>query len=337
MAIYTSGLLYCATLVKVIQKNKKVNKRKKWAIGLAVFALAVTLICLLPLQSNVKEKVQFAANSEAVFRQLQKDSIWYKWWPGEIEPIGRNKVFINGHFRFVRENILLYTFVFKTTTSSFSTVSKLQLTSESDNVVTASLQSSITIPHNPFNRIKSLFLSTKLKESYKEILSSLSHHFAENKNQYDVDIKELTVPFEYVTTLSDNFSHSPSTAEIYFLIDQVKAYLKSKEATEKGSPMLFTTQEAKGKYFVQVAIPTNKSLPETGKIKSKWMLKGGNILSAQVLGNRQVISNAKQQLDLYIHDHHRSVVAIPYEYLITNRIEQPDSNKWVTRIYFPVI
>jgi hypothetical protein len=70
---------------------------------------------------------------------------------------------------------------------------------------------------------------------------------------------------------------------------------------------------------------------------SKWMMKGGNILSGEVIGGPQEIDAATKQFELYIHDYQRTIIAIPFQMLITDRTKEPDSTKWITRIYYPVV
>ncbi len=315
----------------------RIAYKKIWIILSLLIAGVLVAAFTLPLQSNVKETIQFSANTDALFRQLLRDTTWHHWWPGKTGSTGQKVTFNQGEFTFTFESILLNTFVLTTTSDSFSTNSSLQLIPEAGNKVTITLITGIQLDKNPITRIKLLFLSTRLKDSYKKILWGLSYYFTNQRNLYGIDIKELKVPFEYVTTISQTFKHKPSLSEIYLLIDQVKNYIKKEGAEEKGYPMLYTDKMSSEEYFVQVGIPIEKSLPENEKIKSKWMLKGGNILSAEIVGNRKVIKDAVRQMEYYIQDNHRNVVAISYESLITNRLEQPDSNKWVTRIYFPVI
>lgn len=311
--------------------------KKGWIIISIISALLLILVFTLPLQSNVNESIRFSTNSDAIFRQLMRDTVWHQWWSGRIQMVNQKAVFIQDEFEFTIQRILPNTFDLNTTSNSFSIHSSLHIIPETENKVTVRLSANIALSYNPISRIRTLFLSSKLKVSYKKILSNLSNHFGDNKNLYDVDIKELAVPFEYVTTLSKTFKHSPEISEIYFLVDRIKSHIKGKGGEEKGFPMLHIAKISEGQFFTQVAIPTDKPLPEFENIKSKWMLKGGNILSAEVTGNRRAISNAIQQMEFYIQDTHRSKVAIFFESLVTNRLENPDSNKWVTRIYFPVI
>jgi hypothetical protein len=66
-------------------------------------------------------------------------------------------------------------------------------------------------------------------------------------------------------------------------------------------------------------------------------MKGGNILTGEVTGGQKQIEEADRQMQLYIMDYQRSIIAIPFQMLITDRTKEPDSTKWITRIYYPVV
>jgi hypothetical protein len=311
---------------------------KKGWIFLALFFLLILILAFtLPLQSNVNETVRFSTIPDALFRQLIHDSTWHKWWPGKVETENQKLAFKQGEVKYTVERILLNSFELKVSSNSFVANSKLRLIPQTNGEVILTLSSSIPLPGDPIDRVKTLFFSSRLKASYKTILAKLSDHYSLVKNLYDLDIKESNVQVEFITTKAQTFSNYPSIKEIYSLIDEVKNYIKNQGGAEIGLPMLHVGEINSGQFFTQIGIPTNKNLPDSQTIKSKRMLKGGHILTAEVIGNRQVISNAKKQMELYIQDLHQTRVAISYEYLITNRVEQPDSNKWVTQLFFPVI
>jgi hypothetical protein len=90
-------------------------------------------------------------------------------------------------------------------------------------------------------------------------------------------------------------------------------------------------------YFVRVGVPVNKKLPGTESATIKQMLKNGNILVAEVTGDRNKIEHALKQFEKYISDYRRSIVAIPFQSLETDRLKVTDSTKWVTKIFYPVI
>lgn len=310
--------------------------KKGWIFLGLILLLILISVFTLPLQSNVGETVRFSTTPDALFRQLRHDSTWHNWWPGETKTTNQKSIFKQGQFTYTVGRILSNKFELKTT-SDFLTVSSSLWVARETKEVTLTMTTNIALPYNPLDRIKSLFFSYHLKASYKEILTKLSQYYSLVKNLYNLDIHESNVEVEYITTQAQTFSHHPSVKEIYSLIDQVKNYIKNQGGTEVGFPMLHVSEISASEFFTQVGIPTNKKLSDSQKIKSKQMLKGGHILTAQVTGSQETINLAKKQMDFYIQDRNKVKVALSYEYLITNRLDQPDSNKWVTQLYFPII
>jgi len=311
--------------------------KKGWIFFCLIFSLLLILAITLPLQSNVNETVRFSTTSDALFRQLMHDTTWQKWWPGEVEMVNQKPTFKHDEIKYTVERVLSNAFELKASSNSQTTSLVLRLIPETNGDVTLTFATSIPLPHNPIDRISTLIFSSHLKTSYKKILTKLSNYYRLVKNLYGIDIKESNVQVEFITTQAETFSHYPSVKEIYSLIDQVKSYVRNQGGAETGLPMLHISKLNPGQFFTQIGIPTDKQLSDFKTIKSKRMLKGGHILTAEVVGNRLKIREAKKQMEFYIQDQNKVTVAISYEYLITNRVEQPDSNKWVTQLYFPII
>lgn len=311
-------------------------KKTGLLVGL-VLLLVVVLACALPLQSDVHEQVKINSNISALNRQLLPDSVWFNWWPGKIERLEKEMVLHFEGFRFYIKKKLLNTVELQVSADSFSTPATLTVVQDSTDRVILTLRSTIQLDHNPIQRVKMLWVSSTLKKAFQTILRSQSTYFSSIQNLYGIAIEETTVQFQYYATFTQNFRHAPTAAEQYAMIDRVKKYIRENKANEKGYPMLNVTPLSAQEYYVQVALPTDVQLPEEDGVKSKWMLKGGHILRAKVKGGPASIARAKQQMQNYIFDHHKVTVAIPFETLMTNRLEQTDSNQWITEIYFPIL
>ena len=81
------------------------------------------------------------------------------------------------------------------------------------------------------------------------------------------------------------------------------------------------------------ADPTGK-LPGTDDISVKWMMKDGNILVAEATGPQSLVNEAQKQMEQYIIDlthYYRDPLSIR----ITDRRQNPDSLKWVTKNLLP--
>jgi hypothetical protein len=62
----------------------------------------------------------------------------------------------------------------------------------------------------------------------------------------------------------------------------------------------------------------------------------GHFLRTEVTGGPHTIANAHRMMDQYFKDFNRVTMAIPFEYLVTDRLKEADTSKWITRVYGPV-
>jgi hypothetical protein len=58
---------------------------------------------------------------------------------------------------------------------------------------------------------------------------------------------------------------------------------------------------------------------------------------SEVKGGSYTADEAQKQLELFIGDYGRSKIANSFQLLVTNRLKEPDTLKWLTKIYVPVI
>ena len=99
--------------------------------------------------------------------------------------------------------------------------------------------------------------------------------------------------------------------------------------------MLNVHREGAERYETMVAVPTESDVPTTEKFKIKKMVLG-NILVSQVTGGEDRVKEGEKQLANYVEDYQKISPAIPFQSLVTERISEPDSTKWITRLYYPI-
>jgi hypothetical protein len=63
----------------------------------------------------------------------------------------------------------------------------------------------------------------------------------------------------------------------------------------------------------------------------------GKILIGEVRGGDATTKNAFAEMHNYVVDHQMTSPAIPFISLVTDRKQEPDSSKWISRIYYPVM
>jgi effector-binding domain-containing protein len=189
---------------------------------------------------------------------------------------------------------------------------------------------------NPFSRMSNFSWIKNINNDLHFLLSKIQSFYSNEDNVYGLHIQKDFVAdsnFIFTSTTSANY---PATDIIYKMIDRLRNYVSKNGAKETGYPMLNILKEGDA-YVVKVALPIDERLADSGDIKYRWMLKGGNILVAEVKGGPHQIEKAFNEMADYVEDHGRVAPAIPFQSLITDRRQEPDTNKWVTKIYWPVM
>jgi len=58
--------------------------------------------------------------------------------------------------------------------------------------------------------------------------------------------------------------------------------------------------------------------------------------AADVIGGSYTVEDALKQMKIYMNDYQKRAMALPFQSLVTDRSKQPDTLKWITRIYTPI-
>jgi hypothetical protein len=84
-----------------------------------------------------------------------------------------------------------------------------------------------------------------------------------------------------------------------------------------------------------VALSIDKIVDDNGPIFFVRMVPG-RFLTTEVTGGPHKILFAHRMMDQYFKDFNRVSMAIPFEYLVTDRMKEPDTNKMGHKSIWPV-
>ena len=311
-------------------------------ISLTVIVLLILLISsayiFIPGKLIVSSASSFNANRESVYRFLINDSNWNKWWPGTISKNNSDSLqFHYNNHSFQIQKILYDVMQLKLAGSHDSSVILLKVIPFATDTMGVELSSEFDASLNPISRVSEYFRAKKLKQDFDAIVLSLQKYASDLKNIYGIDIKKEKVQYQNVLSDKQTFSHFPTTEDIYAIVARLRNYINESGAKELFSPMLNIEKIDSTVYTAQVGLPVDRVLPSKDSMSSKWMMKGGNILSADITGGQKKVDDAMKQMEMYTRDYQRSIIAIPFQMLITDRRNEPDTTKWITRIYYPVV
>ncbi len=89
-------------------------------------------------------------------------------------------------------------------------------------------------------------------------------------------------------------------------------------------------------YETMVAIPVDRVLDDSQDFALKKMVPG-NILVAEVKGGISTVKEGEAQLENFVQDYQFVSPAIPFQSLVTNRMLEKDTSKWITKLYYPIL
>ncbi len=316
---------------------------RKW------IATVLTIICLLlaslylfiPAEMVLQKDVEIKMNQQAVKRLLLDENNWHKWWHGDestlVDKYTKQSVLFNENtytIKDIKYSSVLFTILHK---NNALATSSLDIIATSKDTVKLYWETIIATSKNPITRLQQYFSARQIKKDMSILLNKIELFFSEPSNVYGIDVRQELVVDSILLSTYDSVKNYPSTEFVYSLIDRLKNYIDAQHATITGNPMLNIFTKDSITYLVKVALPVNKKLPASGKISYKWMLPGGHILVTDITGDSTVIDRASKQMELFVNDYQKIAPAIPFFSLVTNRMQEKDSTKWITRIYYPII
>jgi hypothetical protein len=313
---------------------------KKILLFISIFlVLCIAAIYIFfPKKLVVSSALSFHANGDGLYRSLADGNNWTKWWPGTVtKTSGKLSSFRHNDYDFYVREILYNAIQLTIIKNGDSSKGLLRIIPFNNDSIRVELLSQLEAHPGPFNRVSAYLSGKHIEKTFDDIISSLSKYARDKKNIYGIDIKNEKVQFQNLVSTRQSFSHYPTTADVYGMVARLRNYINNSGAKELFSPMLNIKKTDSTTYTAQVGLPVDRALQDKDDISSKWMMKGGNILTGEVTGGQKKIDEAQKQMELYISDYQRSIIAIPFQMLITDRSKEPDSSKWVTRIYYPVV
>jgi hypothetical protein len=188
---------------------------------------------------------------------------------------------------------------------------------------------------NPIRRIERYRQAKILGGDMEGILSRVRSRLEDQRLVYGMLISEGNTLDSMLVSTVRIFDRYPSDSTVYVLVEKLRRFVIKNGGHETGFPMLNVTNQLGGTFKVEVGLPTGKEMKDDGDIRWRRLIRVV-FLEADVRGGDATVREAERQMANYISDYQRTVMAIPYQSLITERMKEPDTTKWVTRLYVPV-
>lgn len=312
---------------------------KKWIIvPTALIVLAILIVyAFLPKKINLAPTVHIKCTAEAAERYLADDSKWIRWWPTNESPDDpqRPGSFSFKDLTFEPRQKMFNAIGVRITDDALSINSTMIIVAKDHDSVLVQWNAEYNAGSNPFTRVQRNLEAGRLTDQMSDILTRLKQFLEKDENVYGIAVKKNIVTDTLLLAAKKVFASAPTTRNIYSLVNKLKEYIQQQGARETGYPMLNILKKDSAHFETMVAIPVNKEVKEQNDILIKKMVPG-YILEAEVSGGAHTAAHAFAQMEIYVTDHRYESPAIPFYSLITDRIAETDTTKWVTRISYPV-
>lgn len=311
---------------------------KRFLIALLLFVILAlsSIFIFIPSKLEIGKNEYIKSNAGAAARILADTSTWNTWWPNRTGPLQKSSTLFSYHdYDYELVHAYLNGAVISIVRNNNATESNLTIIPVKQDSIILIWKCSLPENFSPIARLLNYNKAKKIRAGMSDIMESLRHFLQKDANIYGISF-DITMSQDSTLVMTKGITNAyPSEKYIYGLIGELENYIRIERALETNSPMLDVKKINKHQFETMVAIPVNKELPGKGSIFFSRFVPW-KVLTAEVKGGVKTVEEALHQMDLYISDHKLTKMAVSFQSLVTNRMEQPDSTQWITRIYTPV-
>lgn len=299
---------------------------KKWILGIVILLILAiaSVYVFIPSSLAISSVRVLHSTATGSFRSISEKKKWAQWFPQSLDAanykIGNTLVnTVHVDIKHDGEVINSTMFLLPFTNDSTAIQWKCQLNSS----------------NNPFTRIKQYQKAVAVKKEMDQILNNLTSFVEKPENVYGFKFEYTTYTDTLLLATKTNSNAYPTVEEVYHQVNSIRARIAQQNATQTGQPLINVTRYDSSHFQYMVAIPVNRALENHQQFFFRRMIPG-RFLTTEIKGGQSTVKEALYQMQAYIFDYRKTAMAIPFESYITDRQAEPDSTKWITRIYTPV-
>ncbi len=289
------------------------------AIILFIVIAGFVTYFLIPSPIVMADRVSLNTSANGAYRVLTKQDVWNKFSPGT--------------FRLHKQ--LVNTIEIDVNIKDYRVPVSILLIPLAKDSVILSWNTNFPVVNNPVSKIRQYSRAMATRDKLHETFQKFQNFVEDNENVYGIHINETSTQDTFLIATRFTSNTFPSNQLVYSYINKLQSYAASVGVAQTSPPMLNISKSDSIHFNNMVAIPINNKAPDSDSIFFVRMVPG-RFLATEVKGGPYTIQHAHTMMAQYFRDFNRLSMAIPFEYLITDRIQEPDTTKWVTRIYGPV-
>lgn len=310
------------------------------AAAAMVFISIGAIYLFIPKELVVSDSAIINASDKIVFDYLKDKKKLARWWPGKevtdsVYSQHDTAFHYNGQI-FTTKDLLYNSLVIDIGQNGFSEESKIVVVVVKTDTAKVAWECRIKTSINPLKRLRQYNHANSTKQNMRLILGSLQSFLNKNENIYGFPIAiEKIKDTLYIshTIVQQNY---PDTKLIASALEKLHQYTSLTLTAEAGHPIMTVTNLANGHHHIVFGIPINKPIPETKDFQLKIMPASGRAVTTIVVGGVQKVLEGLDAIHTFQADYWLNQPIVPFFSMVTDRNKEPDSTKWVTKIWAPV-
>ena len=299
--------------------------------GILVLSVACVYI-FIPRTITVERVENLSCNAAPVFRFIRDEQKWAGWWPDRGG--ARSGSYSYNGYQYRLTKLSYYNAEMRLTGPSAELTGRISVIPVSKDSTVLQWVCSFPPAKNIFERLRFFWRAGSLGSDMGKILSRAGVFFGVQKNVYGVAFREGTTTDTYLAAMRSVFENYPTTKDTYGMIRSIQAYMRESGARQTNYPIMNIDHIDSG-WRTTVSVPTDIPLKGKGPVYFMRLIPA-KFLIADVQGGDSTVEAAVKGMNNYILDYRRTVMAMPYRTLVTDRMAQPDTSKWMTTIYCPI-
>jgi hypothetical protein len=314
---------------------------KKWLIAtglLIIVGLSLSVYLLIPSRFVITRSSENKVTLNGAYRVLSNKAKWGKWWPNETGSVPANSDTLqyNGFtFHLTGHETNIIGIEISRGNLRLNSIMHL-LTVHLDSTLIVWTTDTLPAGIDPVTRLLNFKKAAEISNAMKAVLQTLKPYISKQENVYDFKI--FSTVDRDSTMLSSRFTSPeyPTTPDIYGYIGVINKCIEKQKGLPISHPIMNIRKLENGLYETQVAVPTNRKLNGEGKIVFMRMVPSA-FMYTDATGGQYTANEAFRQLQFYNADYNKWNIANPFQMLITDRMKETDTLKWITRIYIPIV
>ncbi|MBS7563005.1 hypothetical protein KHS38_01195 [Mucilaginibacter sp. Bleaf8] len=290
---------------------------------ISVIAIAAVFV-LIPPYVKIYRQVKVYTPEQAVIKYVMHTKKWSNWLP-------------NANRKFIVQKSTISEITGRLLTGNDTAESTVGYAVRDGRTIYLTWNAVVRTGVNPLKRVLLYQSRNNVVRRIDSILANAKQFLEDDRQVYGIHVQNAKIEDSIVLATKRMSKSALPLEEVYKAIKELRAYAVKTKADKAGYPMMNVTQLNTKAYLTTLAIPINKPVSSNNDFFIKKLVYNANLLTVNVKGGNSRIKTALNQLSLYMLDNGYTSPAIPYEELVTDRVQTPDSSKWITRICYPVL